>query len=154
MPASRKSRPHRKAAVPAEPAHKKAALKTPTAARALDALARKIVRVTLDPSKFVIPELYAQDCESLEATGDVSHGHEGIQKKFEHYEQMQKGSRWKVRNVFVRKSVICIEWDADITLKDGRMVKMPEVAVHEINGGKIARERFYYNPMVLMPPRT
>jgi len=33
-------------------------------------------------------------------------------------------------------------------------VKMPEVAVHEINGGKIARERFYYNPMVLMPPRT
>jgi len=26
--------------------------------------------------------------------------------------------------------------------------------VHEINGGKIARERFYYNPMVLMPPRT
>jgi hypothetical protein len=28
---------------------------------------------------------------------------------------------------------------------------MPEVAVHEIKGGRIARERYYYNPMALAP---
>jgi ketosteroid isomerase-like protein len=64
---------------------------------------------------------------------------------------MQKGTRWKARNIFTGRNVICIEWDAEVTLRDGRVVKLPEVAIHEIAGGKIARERYYYNPLAFTP---
>jgi hypothetical protein len=120
----------------------------------LDALARRILRVTSDPSKFSIQELYAVDCQSMEANGEVDHGHEGIEKKLQRWEQMQKGVKWKARNVFLGKGVICIEWDAEVTLNDGRTAKLPEVAVHEIKDGRIVRERYYYNPMALMPPQS
>jgi hypothetical protein len=30
-------------------------------------------------------------------------------------------------------------------------VSLPEVAVHEVKNGKIATERYYYNPMALAP---
>jgi len=160
MFARHKSTSKRKAGGVARATLKKAARKSPVAAPGvgvLEALARKIVRATGDLSKVVVGELYTQDCESQEPTGDVSHGLEGIQKKHENFAQMQKGGRWKAVNVFVGKRVICIEWNADITLNDGRTVKLLEVAVHEIRGGKIVRERFYYNPMELMlgesPPR-
>ena len=67
---------------------------------------------------------------------------------------MQKGVRWTARHVLTGKNVVCIEWDAEVTLNDGRTAKLVEVAVHEIKGGKIARERYYYNPMALMPPQS
>ncbi len=157
MPTRRKSASQRKArasgrAPRKKPARKKSA--SSPAGQGLDALARKIVRVTSDPSKLVIQDLYTVDCESVEASGDTDRGHEGLQKKLQRWEQMQKGVKWKARNVFLGKGVICIEWDADVTLNDGRTVKLPEVAVHEIKGGKIARERFYYNPLALMPPQS
>ena len=157
MPTRRKSTSKRRAPAAAKAAGKKAARKksaSPPAGRGLDALARKIVRMTTDPSKFAIQEIYAADCESMEANGDVDRGHEGIEKKLQRWEQMQKGVRWKTRNVWIGKNVICIEWDADVTLNDGRTVKLLEVAIHEIKGGKIARERYYYNPMALMPPQS
>jgi len=155
MPTRRKSTSQRKARVSGRAPRKKPARKksaSPPGGQGLDALARKIVRVTSDPSKFVIQDLYTVDCESMEASGDIDRGHEGLQKKLQRWEQMQKGVKWKARNVFLGKGVICIEWDADVTLNDGRTVKLPEVAVHEIKGGKIARERYYYNPLALMPP--
>jgi hypothetical protein len=157
MPTRRKSTSQRRAPASVKAAGKKAAPKksaSPPAKQGLDAFARKIVRATADPSKFSIQELYTVDCESVEANGDAAHGHEGLQKKGQRWEQMQKGVRWKTRNVFLGKGVICIEWDAEVTLNDGRTVKLLEIAVHEIKGGKIARERYYYNPMALMPPQS
>jgi len=155
MPTRRKATSQRRARASAKAARKKStrtkSARRP-AAQGLDAVVRKIVRATTDPSKFSIPELYTADCESQEASGDVEHGHEGLQKKMQRWEQMQKGTKWKARSVFLGKGVICIEWDADVTLNDGRTVKLPEVAIHEIKGGKIVRERYYYNPMALMPP--
>jgi hypothetical protein len=62
---------------------------------------------------------------------------------------MQKGSKWTPRNVLLGRNLICVEWDADVTLNDGRVVKLQEVAVHEIKGGKIQNERYYYNPTAL-----
>jgi hypothetical protein len=157
MPSHRKSTSKRRAPASAKATRKKAARKksaSPSAAQGLDALVRKIVRVTSDPSKFVIHELYTPDCESVEPGGDVERGHEGIEKKLQRWEQMQKGVRWKTRSVFTGKNIICIEWDAEVTLNDGRTVKLLEVAIHEIKGGKIARERYYYNPMSMMPPQN
>jgi hypothetical protein len=153
MPIRRKSTAKRKTkAAKKKTTRKKAA--RPAAGLSLEGLARRIVAVTSDPSKFKIPELYAADCESVEVSGDVDRGHEGIEKKYQRWEQMQKGVRWKARHVVIGKNVICIEWDADVTLNDGRTVKLQEVAIHEIKGGKIGRERYYYNPLALMPPQT
>ena len=76
----------------------------------------------------------------------------GIEAKLVQWEAMQDGVKWSARNILFGPNVICIEWDAEVSLKDGRVVPMPEIAIHEIEGGKIARERYYYNPLVLAPP--
>jgi len=157
MPTRRKSPSQRRARASVKTTKKKAARKksaSPPAKQGLDALARRIVRAASAESMSSIQELYSVDCESMEANGEVAHGHEGLEKKLQRWQQMQKGVRWEARNVLLGKGVICIEWDAEVTLNDGRTVKLPEVAVHEIKGGKIARERFYYNPMALMPPQS
>jgi len=120
-------------------------------AGSLDALARKFVRATNRPESFVVAELYTPDCVSIEAAGNVDQGHAGIEEKGKRWGAMQKSAKWKARNIFTGRNVICIEWEAEVTLNDGRVVKLPEVAVHEIRGGKIARERYYYNPMALAP---
>ena len=147
----------RKAAKKASP-KKKAARKAPapkasakSAASPLEAVAKRIIAATVNPSKFVITDLYTPDCVSQEAAGNVDHGYAGLEAKGKRWESMQQGASWKARNVFLGRNTICIEWDAQVTLMDGRVVPMPEVAVHEIRNGKIARERYYYNPMALMP---
>lgn len=153
MPTRRKSPSTKRRAPASTKAGKKAAPKKsahPQAGQGLEALARKIIRAATDPSK--IRELYTPDCSSVEAGGDAAHGYEGLEKKLAQWEQMQKGVRWKARHVFLGKNIISIEWDAEVTLNDGRTVNFPEVAIHEIKGGRIARERYYYNPMALMPP--
>ena len=147
----------RKPAASRKAARKPARKKTPrkagkrAASGSLEALARKFVRATQRPDTLVIAEIYTPDCVSIEAVGNVDRGHAGIEAKLKRWQAMQKGGKWTPRNVFTGKNVICIEWDAEVTLHDGRVVKMPEVAVHEIEGGKIARERYYYNPLVLAP---
>ena len=140
---------------PARAGSKRARVARPKAAKAsagsrLEALARKIVRATSQPT-FSLREYYSEDCVSEEATGDVSRGIAGLEEKMLRWEQMQTGTRWKARNVWCKGNTICIEWDAAVTLRDGRTVALREIGVHEIKNGKIAVERFYYNPMALAP---
>jgi ketosteroid isomerase-like protein len=144
----------RKSPARRKPARKKAARKAGAGGGSLDSLARKFVRATQRPETFTVADLYAPDCVSIEAAGNADRGHAGIEAKGKRWEAMQKGTKWKARNIFTGKNVICIEWDAEVTLNDGRVVQMPEVAVHEIKNGKIARERYYYNPMVFAPPQS
>ena len=141
---------------------KKAARKGGTKARAkakkpagggIEALARKIVRAT-NLAEFPLRDFYTDDAVSEEATGDVSRGIAGLEDKLKRWEQMQTGTKWKARNVWTRGNTICIEWDAEVTMRDGRTVKLREIGVHEIKGGKIRAERFYYNPMQLAPQTT
>ena len=66
--------------------------------------------------------------------------------------QMQDGTTWRARNIFVKGNTISIEWDCDVKLKDGRSVSFKEVAIHEVKGGKIVAERYYYDPGQLAPP--
>jgi ketosteroid isomerase-like protein len=130
----------------AKPARKPAAKGS-----AIEALARRIVSATSLPD-FPLRELYTEDAVSEEATGDVARGLAGLEDKLRRWEQMQTGTKWTPRNVWSRGNTICIEWDAEVSLRDGRTVALREVGVHEIRGGKIAAERFYYNPMALAPP--
>ena len=132
---------------------KKGGAKKPAAA-SLDALARKIVRMTQNPNlaEVEVLALYDPDCTSQEGAGNVDRGHAGLQEKNKRWAQMQTGTTWKATNVWVGPRTICIEWDATVNTRDGRTVKFHEVAIHEIKSGKIQDERFYYNPMALAPP--
>jgi ketosteroid isomerase-like protein len=125
----------------------------PAQGASIEALARKIVRATSLPV-FPLREYYTDDAVSEEATGAVSRGIAELEDKLKRWEEMQSGTKWKARNVWCRGNTICIEWDAEVDLRDGRTVKLREIGVHEIRGGKIAAERFYYNPMQLAPPAT
>jgi ketosteroid isomerase-like protein len=97
--------------------------------------------------------LYADDCTSQEGTGQIDRGIAGLEDKLKRWDQMQSGTTWKAKNVWVGRTTICIEWDATVNTRDGRTVKLPEIAIHEIKNGKIQNERFYYNPIALAPPQ-
>ncbi len=136
----------KKRAAAAKPAKRTAK----AAAPGIEAIARKIVRATQNP-EFPFVTLYTEDCSSTEASGDTVHGHAGLEEKLKGWEQMQSATTWKARNVWTGKNSICIEWDAAVQMRDGRLVNLREIAVHEIKDGKIKAERFYYNPMALAP---
>ena len=148
-----------KKAAPRKGARRAAARsKRPAAKRAappgLDAVARRIVRAT-EGGSFGPAEmraLYHEDCTSEEATGQVDRGLAGLEAKGKRWDQMQSGSKWKARNVWTGKGAVCVEWDGTVNLRDGRTVQLREVAIHQIRNGKIQSERYYYNPMTLMPP--
>jgi hypothetical protein len=123
------------------------------AGNGLEALARKIVKITTsgqDP--FPLRELYAEGCTSTESTGQTVSGFAGLEEKLRQWESMQSGTTWNARTICTGKNRICIEWDAIVSLRDGRTVNLSEVAIHDIKGGKIVGERYYYNPMAFGPP--
>ncbi len=147
----------RRTAARASPAKRPARKKAAARPRALtpEALARKIVKGAQDPSKLVIEELYADACRSWEpGSADPAVGHEGIRAKLAFWEQFQDSTRavWQAKSVFVRRNAICIEWEALLFARDGREIRFPEVAIHQIRGGKIVDERYYYDSALLAPP--
>jgi ketosteroid isomerase-like protein len=159
-PTGRKARPRARAARPA----RKSASRPAGQARAraakpkasggdtgLAAFARKIVRVTQSPALLDLRELYAEGAVSREATGQVASGLAALEEKLARWESMQEHTEWEPRNVFAQGNTICIEWDATVRMRDGRVVPFSEVAVHEVRDGKIVSERFYYNPLALAP---
>jgi ketosteroid isomerase-like protein len=154
--AKKKRSAKKKGAAKKRSAPKRSGGKKRAAAPSLDALARKIVRLSQLPAFGMaeIKSLYNEDCVSQEGTGNVDRGYAGLEEKGKRWAQMQSGTTWKATNVWVGGKTICIEWDATVTTRDGRTVKFPEVAVHEIKNGKIQNERFYYNPMALAPPQS
>jgi ketosteroid isomerase-like protein len=120
------------------------------AAPSLAAVARKIVRATQQPD-FPFVTLYAPECTSAEPRGEPARGHAGIHEKGERWKLMQTSAKWTARNVWTGKNTVCIEWDGEVQLRDGRSVTLREIAVHEIKDGKILHERFYYDPSALAP---
>lgn len=165
-PAARKASARKKAlgrkkSARSKPARRKAARKPaprPVAVPSLSAvesLARKIIRATTgDPAQTSLAELYAEGVTSTEASGETVTGFAGLEQKARQWEAMQEHTTWKPLNVFVSSDAICIEWDADVKLRDGRVANLRETAVHELKDGKIVAERYYYNPAALGPPQS
>jgi ketosteroid isomerase-like protein len=145
-----KRAPARKPAARAKPAPRPAAAK-PAPGGALLALARKIVRATQDPTAFALRDLYADGAVSREATGEISTGIAELEAKLARWQAMQQETEWTPRNVFGDGSTICIEWDATVRMRDGRIVPLSEVAIHQVRDGRIVAERFYYDPRALAP---
>ena len=135
------------------PAKRKPAKRAAKAAPSLEALARKIVRATNQPD-YPFMTLYAVDCTSAEPMGEPARGHAAMEEKNARWAQMQSSARWTALNVWTGGNTISIEWSGDVQLRDGRLVNLREIAVHEIVDGKIQHERFYYNPLALAPPAS
>ena len=133
----------------ASAAGKRATKTTPS----LESVARKIVRVTKNLSQLKIADLYSESCTSIEpGPGEPVVGLEALDQKLAFWMSSVEQQTWKPRNVWIKGNTIAIQWDADLKFKDGRSVAFEEVAVHEVRGGKIVAERYYYDPSVLAPP--
>lgn len=115
-------------------------------------LAKRIVDLTVAGNDEAAFALYADNVESVEMNMPPSTGIEAIKRKFAMWRGMVSQSSWTARNVWVDGNAIIIEWEGVVTLAaSGKVVTMREVAIHEVQNGKIVRERFYYDPAVLQP---
>ena len=137
----------------------RAKTRTRTAARSrgasssgIDAIAKRIVAVTTSHDDAGTLALYADNVESTEMGQPTTSGIDAIKQKFEMWRSMTTAASFTPRTVAVSGNTIVIEWKGMVTLAaSGNTVEMNEVAVHEIAGGKIVRERYYYNPTSLQP---
>lgn len=119
-------------------------------ADAMRALAQRIIDVTIRDNDDEILALYAEDVESSEAGQPPMVGLEALRNKFAGWRSMTTDASFEPRRVLVDGNVIVIEWVGNVTLTaSGRRAELHEVAIHEIRGGKIVREAFFYNPAVL-----
>lgn len=142
--ASARTKPRPKAK-PARPARKAADPRT-----AMRALAQRIIDATLADDDEAILGLYAATIESSEAGQPPAVGLAALRAKYAGWRAMTSDTAFEPLRVCVDGNAIVIEWVGRVTLAaSGRQVEMREVAIHEIRGGKIARESFYYNPAVL-----
>jgi len=114
-------------------------------------LAKRIVAAMADEFSLDLGKFYTEDAVSEEAAGGTTTGLQSLRSKLAGWLAGLRSAQWKAKNVFVSGKAISIEWEADIVMKDGRNVKLKEVAVHEVRGDTIFAERFYYDPRGLMP---
>jgi ketosteroid isomerase-like protein len=139
---------------PAKTAKPKVVTRTVTVDRnaELRALAQRIVDVTVANDDEGMFALYAPDVESREASNPPTKGIGAIREKFAAWRAMASDAVFQPRAVVADGRTIVIEWSGRVTLAaTGRVAELNEVAVHEIEHGKIARERFYYDPALLQP---
>jgi limonene-1,2-epoxide hydrolase len=115
-------------------------------------LAKRIVAAMDDEFNIDLGKLYTEDVVSEEPAGGTVTGLQSLRSKLAGWLAGLRSATWKARRVFVSGKTIAIEWEADITFKDGRQMKLFEVAIHEVRGDKIYAERYYYDPRALMPP--
>jgi ketosteroid isomerase-like protein len=124
----------------------------PSPDRAMRDLAKRIIDVTLANDDDAAFALYADNIESAEMGMPPSVGIEAIRQKFAMWRSMVSDAVFQPRRVWVDGNTIIVEWDGRVTLAaNGNTVDLPEIAIHEIENGKIARERFYYDPTILRP---
>lgn len=118
----------------------------------LRALAQRIVDLTVANNDEESLALYADNVESREAGNPPMLGIDSIREKFKMWRGMVTDSAFLPRSVSADGNVITIEWEGRVTLAaSGRLAELNEIAVHEIENGKIVRERFYYDPAALQP---
>lgn len=158
-------KPAKKAATTAKAAAKKPAKKAAAAPKRKAAVklparrpspaeevAKRLLAAMEDERTLDLGRFYTEDAVSIEPGGGTFTGLQSLRSKLAGWLAGLKSSSWTPRHVAVSGNAILIEWDADLVMKDGRAVKLSEVAVHELRGDKICAERFYYDPRALMPP--
>jgi hypothetical protein len=134
-------------------AKRKSTTRTTQGLTPAESLARKIVRFANQREKIDLTELYSETCVSRGPQRVEVSGIPALRAKFDDWDAVVTSQKWTARNTFVKGNRICIEWQCQLTLRDGRELDFEEVAVHEVRGGRIVAERYYYDPSVLASPR-
>ncbi len=136
----------------AAPKAAKAGGKRPAAARpaapapsAVAQLAKRIVDLTIRGDDEGCFALYAPNVESQEMGVPASIGVDALREKFANWRTMTTESTWQAKNVWTFGNTIVIEWNGRVTMANGHTVDMREVAIHQVENGKIVAERFYYD---------
>ncbi len=152
--AAAKAVPTKKKVVPPKAAPTKRAAVAPRV-NAIRELAQRIVDLTANEDDEGSFALYANNVESIEPGMPPAVGIEAIRQKFTMWRGMVSDSAWEARNVWVDGKTIIIEWNARVRLTaTGANAELNEVAIHEVENGKIVRERFYYDRAALQPPQA
>lgn len=128
--------------------------KKPAAAKKnpLRALAQRIIDITTANQEEGLYDLYADHVESIEMNMPPMVGLEALRTKLEGWNNMVSEPEFVATNVWVDGNTIVIEWIGNVTLTaTGKQAQLREIAIHEIEDGKIVRERYYYDPTALQP---
>jgi ketosteroid isomerase-like protein len=124
----------------------------PTRSDPVRKLARRIVDVTVGNDIEAALSLYADGVESIEPGAAPTVGIGAVRRKFTTWRESIGEATWRPLLVCTEGNTILIEWAARITFTTtGRPLDFREVAVHEVENGKIVRERFYYDRALLSP---
>lgn len=101
-----------------------------------------------------VDELYDANIESIEPWGDekmprVTKGIAGIRKKHEWWYNTFEVHSGTVQGPFIHgDDQFGAIFTIDATMKSSKQrMQMNELAIYEVKGGKIVRERFYCTPM-------
>lgn len=147
---ARTAKPARRRPATAKVARPKRSAAAPVRNRVRE-LAQRIVDLTIHHDDEGAFALYAPTVESVEPGQPPLVGIEAIKQKFAGWRAMAPQSTWRARSVSVDGNIIVIEWEGDVTFATGKQATLSEAAIHEVENGKIVRERFYYDRSVLQP---
>lgn len=129
----------------ARPAARTAAPKGAPTTADLRRVARAIVTATSVGDEKRILALYHEAVESQEPGGPVLKGIAALSKKFAEFSKRYGEAKWHARNLWVDGQTVVIEWEAHMQSRPYKGRVFHELAVHELRGGKIIRERYFYD---------
>ncbi|MBI3786180.1 MAG: nuclear transport factor 2 family protein [Deltaproteobacteria bacterium] len=113
-------------------------------------LAKRIVDLTTSGNDDAALALYAEKIESAEGSQPATRGLQALRDKFAMWHSMVRNASWKARTVATSSNSIVVEWTGTVTFNaTGKTIDLHEVAIHDVENGKIVRERFYYDPGVM-----
>ena len=94
-----------------------------------------------------IAMFYAEDCTMQENLGEIRRGRELAVARERATLAMFNGVKTTVvEPVFVNGDDVVIHWIFEFERKDGKVVRIEELARQRWVGNKMAEERFYYDP--------
>ena len=65
--------------------------------------------------------------------------------------RVREGARPCVRPALVSGDTAVIHWVFEFSTRDGRAIRLDELALQRWDGDRIAEERFYYDPIQMNP---
>lgn len=100
-----------------------------------------------------LQELYAENAESIEPMAmaresPIYHGREAIKAKHDWWKDNFTVNSFDLEGPFINAGQFTVIYDIDVTnKKTGERWKAREVALYEVEDGKIVRETFFMKPM-------
>jgi hypothetical protein len=95
-----------------------------------------------------INELYADNIVSREQPGiphELAEGKDAVIDKNNHwYQSVEEVHSADISDPMVTGNLIAVAMEMDITYKNSGRNKMSEIALYEVENGKIVKEQFFY----------